>query len=129
MNEKPVTASELPELSARFRLIWLTGYVAVAVLFGCGWVFWKATTSETLFGIASGTVRPLAAVGFLVALAYSFWNWRCPRCRSHLLGMYGSTRCSRCGVNYSFFDGAERYGDCDAVDSWKRPKQEEDDVE
>jgi len=56
------------------------------------------TKAPTVAGLEASVVLPPVLVMVVAAVAYSFYNWRCPACRKYLGKAISPSFCARCGV-------------------------------
>ena len=52
----------------------------------------------TVFGVSAAVGGPAFFAVMLVAVVFSFRNWRCPACSSYLGRAFNPRHCSNCGV-------------------------------
>lgn len=56
----------------------------------------ELTHKDTLFGLDMDTITSYLLIPIVVAVAYSFYNWRCPVCKKYLGRRINHKSCPRC---------------------------------
>jgi len=103
--EHEYTAEESQELRLQYRRLLVRQQVAGVVFFLSGLAFGSALNRETVVGLSSALVGPLAGLVLFVTFFYLIWNWRCPACSFLLLKGFFSTKCPRCKLSFTSFGG------------------------
>lgn len=100
------TAEERRNLRVRYRRIWIRQQIVGVVFLASAVAFGNAMRMDTVAGLSSSRVGPVAASVLLASFLYLFWNWRCPGCRFFLMRSYFATKCPRCKLSFSLFRGS-----------------------
>lgn len=83
--------------ATRRRRQWIVASVIGLVL--AGNLFMENRDGGTIFGL-TGSIVAAVMIGVVVAaLAFSFWNWRCPACNRYLGRAFNPRFCQGCGVS------------------------------
>lgn len=97
MTTRP-DAKEAARIKAEYAVKRTRQLVLAAPVVGVLVVVYLSADKESLWGVPTGIVAPAAFVLVLGAVAFSFWNWRCPACRKYLGRSTGANHCPHCGV-------------------------------
>lgn len=101
------TTEERQRLRAQYRRIWIRQQIVGVVFLASAVAFGNAMRMDTVAGLRSSRVGPVAASVLLASFLYLFWNWRCPGCRFFLMRSFLSTKCPRCKLSFSVSRGSD----------------------